>query len=137
MVTIIHEERETKIAAARAAGEALWLSNADVRRATGWGLRAEGLCREDTCIPIPRGREAEFVRDGALDVAAFWRHAGHPVVRDETGETWVLGTGAGERARALRSLQAPDFALPDLDGRMHALSDHRGQKVFLVTWASW
>jgi hypothetical protein len=137
MVTIIHEERETKIAAGRAAGEALWLSNADVRRATGWDLRAEGLCREDTCIPIPRGREAEFVRDGALDVAAFWRHAGHPVVRDETGETWVLGTGAGERARALRSLQAPDFALPDLDGRLHALSDHRGQKVFLVTWASW
>ena len=53
------------------------------------------------------------------------------------GDTWVLGTGAGERARALSSLQAPDFALPDLDGRRHALADQRGKKVLLVTWASW
>jgi hypothetical protein len=38
---------------------------------------------------------------------------------------------------ALRSLEAPDFSLPDVAGRMHALSDHRGKKVLLVTWASW
>ena len=49
----------------------------------------------------------------------------------------MLGTAARERGRALRSLEAPDFALPDLEGRMHALSDHRGRKVLLATWASW
>jgi hypothetical protein len=27
--------------------------------------------------------------------------------------------------------------LPDLDGKMHRLSDYRGQKVFLLAWASW
>jgi peroxiredoxin len=32
---------------------------------------------------------------------------------------------------------APDFTLPDLDGRMHSLSDYRGKKVFLLAWASW
>ena len=32
---------------------------------------------------------------------------------------------------------APDFTLPDSTGRMHRLSDHRGKKVLLVTWASW
>ena len=137
MVTVIHEERETEVADAHTAGEALWLSTVDVHRATGWILKAEGLCRADACIPVPRGRAAEFVRGEAVDIAGLWRHAGHPVVRDETGETWVLGTGAGERARALRSLQAPHFALPDLNGQMHALSDHRGRKVLLVTWASW
>ena len=42
-----------------------------------------------------------------------------------------------ERADALLSLQAPDFALPDLAGNMHALSGQRGKKIFLVTWASW
>jgi hypothetical protein len=137
MVTVIHEGRETEIAAARAVGEGLWLSSADVHRATGWTLTPEGLCREDACVPVPRGREADVIRGDAVDVAAFWRHAGHPVVRDGTGQVWVLGTGAAERARALRSLEAPDFALPDLDGRLHALSDHRGTKVLLVTWASW
>jgi hypothetical protein len=137
MVTVIHEERETEIAGARVAGEALWLSSADVRRATGWELKPQGLCREDVCVAVPRGREGELVRGGLVDIAAFWRHAGHPVVRDDSGEVWVLGTGARERARALRSLSAPDFTLPDLEGRRHSLSDHRGRKVLLVTWASW
>jgi len=137
MVTVIHEERETEIAVAGVAGDALWLSNADVHRATGWTLTPEGLCQGGVCVPVPRGREADFIQGDAVAIAAFWRHLGHPVVRDDLGEAWVLGTGAGERARALLSLEAPDFALPDLDGRTHALSDHRGRKVLLVTWASW
>ena len=137
MVTVIHEERETEIAAARVVGDGLWLSNTDAHRATGWTLTSEGLCHEGVCVPAPRGREADFIQGDAVDIAGFWRHAGHPVVRDGTGRAWVLGTGAGERARTLRSLAAPDFALPDLDGRVHALSDHRGRKVLLVTWASW
>jgi hypothetical protein len=137
MVTIIHEERETEIAAVRVAGDSLWLSSADAYRATGWALRSEGLCYQDACVPLPPGREADFVEGDKVNIAAFWRHLGHPVVHDDTGGAWVLGTDARERARALRSLQAPDFTLPDLDGRTHTLSDHRGRKVLLVTWASW
>ena len=137
MVTVIHEERETEVATARVAGDALWLSTADVSRVTGWMLKPEGLCRAGVCTPTPRGREAEFIRGDEVNVAAFWRHAGRPVVHDDTGRAWVLGTGARERTDVLRSLEAPDFALPDLEGRLHALSDHRGRKVLLVTWASW
>jgi hypothetical protein len=137
MPTIIHEDREVEIAGARAPGDALWLSPADVDRATGWRLGPEGLCRAETCVPVPRGREAEFVAGGAVNLAAFWRHMGHPVVKDDAGETWVLGTGARQRASVLEALEAPDFTLPDLDGRMHALGDQRGKKVLLVTWASW
>jgi hypothetical protein len=134
---VICEARESELPDARAAGDSLWLSKADLERATGWTLKPEGLCQADVCVPLPAGREAEFLNAGAFDVAAFWRHMGRPVVRDAAGEVWVLGTSASERARALESLQAPDFALPDLDGRMHALSDYRGRKVLLATWASW
>ena len=35
------------------------------------------------------------------------------------------------------SLEAPDFELPDIDGRRHKLSDYRGQRVLLLGWASW
>jgi hypothetical protein len=137
MATVIHEERVTEVPGARVDGDALWLSPDDVHRATGWTLTTMGLCRGSTCVPLPPARAGELLRGGAVDIAALWRHAGHPVVRDDTGETWVLGTGAEARGRALRALAAPDFALPDLDGRVHALSDHRGRKVLLVTWASW
>ena len=34
-------------------------------------------------------------------------------------------------------LDIPDFSLPDRDGKMHKLSDFRGKKVLVITWASW
>ena len=36
-----------------------------------------------------------------------------------------------------RAARAPDFVLPDRTGKIVHLSDFRGKKVFLVTWASW
>ena len=72
-----------------------------------------------------------------LNAAAFWRHIGNAAISDKAGETWAFGAGVGERTQALETLEAPNFELPDFDGRMHRLSDYRGRKVFLSTWASW
>lgn len=33
--------------------------------------------------------------------------------------------------------EQPDFALPDLDGKIHHLSDYRGKWVILNYWATW
>ena len=108
--------------------EGLSLTAADAARITGWTLKPEGMCRDEVCVPwtAPAGR---------VDLAAFWRHLGQPVASE--GDVWALGTGADQRRAALQGLEAPDFTLPDLDGRMHALSDQRGRKVLLTTWASW
>jgi hypothetical protein len=126
MVTVLTEQGELAVAAT----DGLWLSAKDAERATGWTLKPEGICREDMCVPMP-------VRDGRVDVAAFWRLLDRPVVHDSAGETWVLGAGAEQRNNALAGLVAPDFTLPDLAGVPHTLSALRGNKVFLCTWASW
>jgi AhpC/TSA family len=63
--------------------------------------------------------------------------AGRPVAVDLDERAAYLGISAAERAKALASLEAPDFALPDLDGRRHSLSEQRGKKVLLVAYASW
>jgi hypothetical protein len=137
MITLLTDDGEFALREAEGAGDALWLSAGEAEAATGWAPNEEGLCREGVCVPLPPGRERELVRDGRVNVAALWRHLGRPVVHSARGHAWVLGQGARERADALRSLEAPDFTLPDPSGRLHSLSDHRGKKVLLVTWASW
>ena len=47
------------------------------------------------------------------------------------------GQPAGGVRPALEGLQAPDFTLPDIDGVPRTLSQLRGKKVFVATWASW
>ncbi len=78
-------------------------------------------------------------REGAswLDVAGFAGYVGQTMAKDEATSTWYFGPGPEERRGQLEMLDAPDFELPDLDGRMHKLSDHRGKKVLLALWASW
>lgn len=136
MTTIMTMDERHEVQPARVEKDRLWLSTADTHRVTGFELKPEGLCRDVLCVPVPRG-DKSFVSKGLIDVAGFWRHMGHPAVSDRDGNTWVLGLGDDERREKLETLEAPDFTLPDLDGRPHRLSDYRGQKVFLATWASW
>lgn len=137
MVTVLTESGEWDIPEAEASGEALWLLARDADAATGWTVKPQGLCQGEMCVPLPAGREGEFVRGARVNVATLWRHLDQPFVHSERGHAWVLARSARDRAAALRSLEAPDFTLPDVAGRMHSLSDHRGKKVLLVTWASW
>jgi len=139
-VTILYKERPPYTAAATAEGEDLWVHAHELPGATGWELRPEGACRGDVCVPIPRGREGEFVRDRparCFNVAALARLRAEPVVHEDAHGVWFFGDGAAARRTEMQSLRAPDFTLPDLEGRPHALADYRGKKIFLVFWASW
>lgn len=137
MITVLTEAGACALPTAPTPGGDLWLANDEVARATGWTLKPEGLCQGEICVPVPRTDSARYVRDGAVNMAAFWRLLGRPVLHDAAGETWMLGAGSTERARQLETLEAPDFTLPDLDGKPHSLSDFRGKRVFLTTWSSW
>src|SRR5262245_50295799 len=137
MATVLTESGEFTVPEAEVAGEQLWLPARETESATGWIAKAEGLCRREVCVPLPAGREQEFVRGARVNVAALWRHLGRPVAHSDNGHVWVLASSARDRAATLDSLEAPDFTLPDAAGRPHSLSEYRGKKVFLVTWASW
>jgi len=67
---------------------------------------------------------------------AFAELVHQPVAHDEALAIWYFGLRSDQR-QTLTSLEAPDFTLPDMEGKLHSLSDFRGKKVFLVTWASW
>jgi hypothetical protein len=137
MVAILTESGDHTVASAQASGEALWCPAREAEAATGWEAKPEGLCKGSVCVPLPAGRERDFVDGRRINLAALWRHLGQPLAHSDRGDVWVLAESARTRASALASLEAPDFSLPDLGGRLHRLSDHRGKKVLLVTWAYW
>ena len=114
----------------------LWLGPDELHETTGWRLEAEGLCKGEVCAPL--GDAAEKLVDGDLICASrIWQELGRPILHDAARSTWFLGEAAEDRARQLATLEAPDFTLPDIEGRLHSLSDYRGTKVLLATWASW
>jgi len=137
MTTILTETSSLQTTAANTSAHDLWLDAEQLESASGWTLKPEGMCKDETCVPIPAEREAEFIADKQVNAAAFWRHMNMPIAATETGDIWFLGTDAGTRNNALSSLTAPNFTLPDFSGKLHSLTDFRRQRVLLITWASW
>jgi len=132
--TLLDETRATTVDAT-AGPDGVRLAETAVRDALGWELKPQGLCRGEQCLLVP-SRDA-LVRDGTIDLATLASLLGRPLAMDTDEGVACLGGAAEDRARQLQSLEAPDFTLPDLDGRPHTLAGFRGKKVFLVAWASW
>ena len=107
-----------------------------VQQSLGWQRKTEGLCRGDVCIPS-RSLAGVEGDDGLYDLTRLAALLERPCAIDIDAGAAFVGVGAHDRATRLALFEAPDFTLPDLDGRLHSLAEHRGKKVFLATWASW
>ncbi|MDW3219822.1 MAG: hypothetical protein R8F63_14505 [Acidimicrobiales bacterium] len=129
-LTVLTPEGAATVSGVAADGRAT-LAAADLPAAIGWELKPEGLCRGDACVPV-RGIDGEEVDLGAV-VAALGSSL---LVDDETG-TVAISVAATDRRAALAGRQAPDFTLPDLDGRAHSLDEFAGRKRLLIAFASW
>ncbi len=115
----------------------LWISTNDLGQASGWTLKTEGLCRDDVCTSVAPSERERLIDGDTVCASGLWERLGRPVLHDEGDSVWMLGEAAADRSSRLESLEAPDFTLPDITGKLHSLSDFRGKKVFLATWASW
>jgi peroxiredoxin len=102
----------------------------------GWALKPEGLCRGDVCVPT-NGEPALAATDGTVDVEAFARLLGRACAVDAEHGVAVVGETSADRRALAVDRTAPDFELPDLDGKPVALHDYAGKKRIIATWASW
>lgn len=103
------------------------IDRGDFEARTGWALKPQGACKGDLCVPLG---------DGPLDASNVADRLGMGLVHDDEHGLIALGpeTLGG---RALTTAEAPDLVLPDRNGNAFALRSLRGQKVFLLAWASW
>jgi hypothetical protein len=140
-VTVIYDEKPTTVSATVNEVADLWVTLADLKRATRFVVKPQGICRDELCFPIPKNRKTQFTsrQKGVtwFNLSEFARLVKQPTARDEKNAIYYFGPRADAQNGFLNSLEAPDFRLPDVNGKMHSLSDFRGKKVLLVTWASW
>lgn len=138
--TVIYDDAVTEIANANEDAGQLWITTADLQRATHFEVKPQGVCRGALCFPLPKAQQQNFLRNREgqtwFNLTAFAQLVSQPVAHDEALSTWYFGLRSDQR-QTLSSLDAPNFTLPDMSGKMHSLSDFRGKKVLLVTWASW
>jgi hypothetical protein len=120
---------------ARVVGERVVVDEDVLHAAVGWTLKPEGLCRGDVCVPV-RDRSG-IERDGGIDLEGVASALGRPAVVDPAAGVVAIGVAAPRRGESLRSLVAPDFELPDLDGKPFRRSTLAGRKQLLLAWASW
>ena len=133
-ITIIDSEART-VEATPDRGRGTFLIDPDgLPEALGWELKPSGLCQEHACVPVDVG---SLQVGGQLDLVAVAAALGRPAVVDLDAGLMAVALPAELRRRALEELKAPAFELPDVDGKLHALSEWAGQKKALVTFSSW
>lgn len=113
----------------------LGVSADDFARATGWVLKAEGLCKDETCVPV--GDTAAMTDGAAIDLAEFARVTERNMVIDASRNVVAIGEHAAKRATLMATLDAPNFTLPDINGNLVSLSDFNKRKRLILAWSSW
>ena len=129
--TVLYGDQSVTLDKLRMEGDDLWVRPQDLPRINEFEVKPQGACRADVCIPIPK----DLKKGGWFNLSGFARKVREAVVADSG--VWSFGEIPVLRSGFFNSRIAPDFAAPDRKGRVVHLSDFRGKKVLVVTWASW
>ena len=129
--TVLYNDSTVKLDKIRPDAKDLWVRAADLPRINEFELKPQGACRADMCIPV-----AKTLKNGPwFNLTGFSRKLGQAYVNDSG--VWSFGDIPVMRGSFYSSRIAPDFAVPDRTGKLVHLSDFRGKKVLVFTWASW
>ena len=119
----------------------LWVVPTTLEAVNGFTLKPEGACLDELCVPVKQDEDGPlFVTRqdrGWFNVTELARRLGQSVAHDADHSVWSLGEVPVVAESYSSSALAPDFELPGRNGEIIRLSDFRGKKVLLVTWASW
>jgi hypothetical protein len=129
--TVLYNDKAVKLDAVRPDAKDLWVRAADLERINEFELKPQGACRADMCIPVTK-----TLKNGPwFNLTGFSRKLGQAYVNDQN--VWSFGEIPVMRGSFYNSRLAPDFAVADRGGKIVHLSDFRGKKALVFTWASW
>ena len=139
--TVLFNDTVVEIKNTLPAPNDLWVSPEDLTRISGLELKPEGACVGDICIPVKQDKDGDLfiTRNGSkwLNATGLAKIVRQSVVVDRDANVWSFGEVPNAHSTSLAEGMAPDFSLQDRKGNTIRLSDYRGKKVMIMTWASW
>lgn len=139
--TLLFVDRTARLDSVRVEGEDLAIPLAEFAAVTGMELKPQGICQGEFCLPLGPEVRRELIseHDGRewISLSALAHRLDQPVEAVPAERVWSFGEIPASVQLTLGTGQAPDFALPDRQGRPIRLADFRGKKVLVLTWASW
>ncbi len=139
--TVLTPEHTVQVAEALDDPTGLWVPVDKLTEINGFVLKPEGVCIGEICIPLSRKSEDKLVttKDSRqyVNLTQLAKQLKQTVVADTEARVWSFGPVPPVEHAQMQHALAPDFALPDRSGKLVKLSDFRGRKVLLLTWASW
>ncbi len=140
-VTVIYNGTASKVRERLSGQEDLWVTLPTLTQISGFVLKPQGACLNELCIPIPKARKKAFLHkergNDWFNLSELARVLHQPAVHDPPNSVWAFGAWPEAQMKPLKTLEAPNFTLPDWKGIRRSLTDFRGKKVLLITWASW
>ncbi len=138
---VLYEDRAVTVENTLADPTDLWVRSAELSRVNGFELKPEGACIDDICVPVRQDVDSDIfvTRQGTqwFNVSELADRLNQPMVVDSDNGVWSFGAIPARRSSFVNQAVAPDFSLPDIDGNTIKLSDFKGKKIMLLTWASW
>ncbi len=139
--TVLYDYKVRPVAQTLADPTDLWVKPKDLPSVNGFELKPEGACFEDICVPVKRDSNSRLYvkRQGQewFNVTELASLLDQPVVADYDERVFSFGAIPVSRQRFTEQKIAPDFTLPDRHGNSVTLSDFKGKKIMLLSWASW
>lgn len=129
--TVLFGEKTVALDKVRSDSQDLWVHSKELPKINEFEVKPQGACRADVCIPLSKNLKS----GDWFNLTGFARKIGEQYVAGEN--VWSFGEIPVLRGGFYNSRIAPDFAVPDRKGRVVHLSDFRGKKALVITWASW
>ena len=139
--TVLFQSKTIVIEESLSSPTDLWVTPEDLTRVNGFVLKPEGACLDELCIPIKQDEDSDLHvrRLGAqwVNVTRLAQIVNQAYAYDAESQVWSFAPIPQSQSSFLESAIATDFELKDREGNVVRLSDYRGKKVMIHTWASW
>lgn len=134
---VLYGDQTFSIAGGEIDKQNLWIPSDDVAKIYDAEVGADSIELAEAQIKGTDSLVKTAGEQKLINVTALAAELGQSVVAEPEQGVWSFGQIPAKIAPYYESAVAPDFAITDREGNVVRLSDFRGKKVLLFTWASW